>query len=649
MLQSAGPTSKCETIVGFSVSVVEQRSPRFRALPELLSTQLDSFLSCHLSSRLLVGSELHSVPAKHNPKGWLKNSPEEWRMSSNNLGNQEQQRPPVSTANITSAIVGANPGQDAAAGVGKGLPSPTRDWNGGFPLWTVREKMMLLTQFHQEGRRPYQMTVPGRTRKSIMWKAEQLGLRRASRRWTRRELSSLQAQVEAGVSRGEIKIHGRTRAAIYRRLLALELYQSTRRWSRAQTKSLVEQVRAGVQPAHIRVEGKDKGAIYSKMVAMKFRIPDRFWQRKWTTREQARLAQVVAAGNTVRQIRADQFPHRTVGGIRAKTFGIRMVRSDRAVVARKRRRFTGDEVTLLETLFKSEGLTAIQIARSGRLPGRTYGSIHAKMHTLGLVDARLSLSRRGAKPWTEDENRLLVVLVHARHWSVKQIVASRQLPGRTVGGICQQMNRLRLANPIRSAKLRAARRLRGAEKEKYFACLREQALKRSPEEIAAEWKRSPDTVRADIRKLGLTLPKRKRGPSPGSIERIRRAAKVFQTTRWAMWWVERKKDLRQLRRQIHGSGDQVEERACKTCGETWPLTKDFFRQRFNLRGGERKPFFSRSCVLCQRRSLPKRKWQWKRKASDPGRRKRRQRQIAERKRIAFAARHVASPGQLRLS
>ncbi len=135
------------------------------------------------------------------------------------------------------------------------------------------------------------------------------------------------------------------------------------------------------------------------------------------------------------------------------------------------------------------------------------------------------------------------------------------------------------------------------ERNQYQEFLKQHALGISVDQIAEQWKRSVRLVRRDLRKLGIAVPRRQLDPA--SLERLRSSAQASQRRRWADW-KEEKRQLRFRRREeVRDQGEQIEERTCEKCGERWHLTREFFREKYNLRHGVERKFFSRSCVLCR--------------------------------------------------
>jgi hypothetical protein len=314
--------------------------------------------------------------------------------------------------------------------------------------------------------------------------------------------------------------------------------------------------------------------------------------KPWTIAALHRLKRYAEEGVGIAQIQRQYFPDRTYSAVYAQIRKLGLAGEAGCV------RYREEELELIRTLVEKNGLTATQISATGLLPGRSADSIQVQIGRLGLVDAERSDAIRHARPWTQHEQALLEHLVSDCHLGANEIVRDNHLPGRTSAAIHERINRLHLADPRRSETARRARnRTLTGEVRRYREFLELHAIDMDVAQIAEHWKRSPRTVRRDLRKLGIAVPHC--GLPPASRERIRSSAQTSQRKRWAEWKERKRQLLFKRREEMRAEGVQIEERTCRKCGQKWYLTREFFREKYNLRNGTKREFFAGSCILCR--------------------------------------------------
>ncbi|HEX8910884.1 MAG TPA: hypothetical protein VF796_00895 [Humisphaera sp.] len=262
---------------------------------------------------------------------------------------------------------------------------------------------------------------------------------------------------------------------------------------------------------------------------------------------------------------------------------------------------TGEVRTLTE---------AVRQARSPadvRLPGRSPAAVRTMARRLGLTGD--GIPRR---PWTAAERETLRELIAAGR-TVKQILADGRLGGYSANAVRKQIQRMGLADPIRSAGQKAAVRLRGEVRARFHRFLQAHGRDCTPGQIAMLWndERAPRvshaTVVYHLTLLGLRIPRRVVVRMPFSRLKQQRSVEQFvirEKERRARQRAVFEAHLRRLRAATEAAandGRPAAFRRCRSCGERWPLNPSFFPAYWKRSpGGGRRRLMKHRCRICER-------------------------------------------------
>ena len=196
-----------------------------------------------------------------------------------------------------------------------------------------------------------------------------------------------------------------------------------------------------------------------------------------------------------------------------------------------------------------------------------------------------------------DELQLIVIL---RNRGLSIPAVAREL-GRTSSGIQGALRARGWVDPARSRSMRSARVFSAEQREALRQFVRSWAGGHTPSDIRDEWNREAITktwpvvnngrVLYYLRELGLQKTKK----MYMQFESYRSRQSAAQKTRRAKEQEALRRVLRIRRDEIYACEPDLARRKCAICGETWPLTKQFFRNA----GGSAKYFLKR-CRFCDR-------------------------------------------------
>jgi hypothetical protein len=175
---------------------------------------------------------------------------------------------------------------------------------------------------------------------------------------------------------------------------------------------------------------------------------------------------------------------------------------------------------------------------------------------------------------------------------------ARQL-GRTPAAIQCALRDRRWVDPARSKLMRSVRIFAPEQRGVFREFVRSRSAGHTPSDIRDEWnaeavsKQCPtvnnERVIYYLRQLGLQKTKREYM----QFESYRRKESVAQRARRYEERKARRRALRTQRAELYARESDLPRRNCQVCGETWPLTKEFFPN-----GGNSAKYFLHACRLC---------------------------------------------------
>jgi hypothetical protein len=257
---------------------------------------------------------------------------------------------------------------------------------------------------------------------------------------------------------------------------------------------------------------------------------------------------------------------------------------------------TSEQAILIDEIRRARAPSEILI------PGRTTTAILRKASRLGLVGD--GVPRR---PWSQADRDTLRAL-RAQGWTVSQMCAG-PLSAYSRTAVQKQIQRLGLADPTHSDRLRKAHRLTGDVLEAFRAFLTQNARCCTPEQIALAWNEDHEPkvshwrVLYHLEQLGLRVPRRQvLYMAYSKIKRERsKARSLAPLTEYSRSLPERnERELRELAESMR-SDPTVEWQTCRDCGESWPKQPPFFYREFkpiDPAGGTVRSYLLRRCKLC---------------------------------------------------
>ena len=478
------------------------------------------------------------------------------------------------------------------------------------PRWTEQE-LARLRRLVQSDLPVEQFNIRGRSPSACYSAMKSNGIRRKGKDakdgrrvvWSKAEVTLLRTQAKNANSLDDFDISGKTSNAIDRKLRKLRIHPDV--WTKAELALLKTQAKTACSLEDFSI-GRKRPAVIKRKLQDLGLLPA---SRPWTAEEHKSLKLQVESGK-----KADEW---FIEG-RSKTAMIREASrqkykrpSHRTTVARQKptgelpKPWTDEEVALLRSQINA-ALAPSKIS----IPGRTTAAVHNKARRLGWIGDNVSRN-----PWTQEEKDLLRNL-HAEGMSANDIAAAEEvLPGRSRSGIQKQIGRLGLADPERSARIKAVERFDHETLARFHAFLRRYAREATPEQLALAWN-DQMTPAVSTGRVIYHLVQLRIKPSQHEVRQMhyskakqcRKSAKFISATkkRWREFRERQERVLdelaRERRRQAKNGGPPVTERVCRNprCRKRRPAESPFFYIKAKrLADGSTIVRFPGLCRMCE--------------------------------------------------
>lgn len=262
----------------------------------------------------------------------------------------------------------------------------------------------------------------------------------------------------------------------------------------------------------------------------------------------------------------------------------------------------GEELALREAV-NGDALSAREIAerRIEQLADRSVNAIQQKGTRLKLFGDGLS-----RPPWSDEEKETLRRLIAAKV-SPAAIVRRNLLPGRNRNAIRKQISRMKLADPVRSKRVRSGLKLDGSVRRQLEIFLRAEYRNHPPEQLTLIWnersgvKLDVRRIRRELVSLGIKLPRSAILAMPYSVAKRKgrsRDQEKAQRARWKRYRKEKRAALLAAADEWRRENPGASRERCDECGTLWPPLPQFFPTTSKMTRVGRRFYRSSSCVLC---------------------------------------------------
>ncbi len=238
-----------------------------------------------------------------------------------------------------------------------------------------------------------------------------------------------------------------------------------------------------------------------------------------------------------------------------------------------------------------------------RIRGRSVNGIKRKLVREQMLEAK----RPARVPWTREEERELGRLV-AKGMGARQVYESGRI-ARSYDSIAQKISRTGLLSDARrSERMRACRRLRGADLDEFMAAVEEYGESRHTQWFVWKFAVGRGKVKRALRSVGKSLSWKEAMGLPQTKDRF--ASRVSSASSAA--WERRREAMRQSMvdrlREMEAALEKnpalrrraaYRRRVCAHCKGRWFASEEFFRTTSKpAPDGGRRCYLQRSCRIC---------------------------------------------------
>jgi len=238
-----------------------------------------------------------------------------------------------------------------------------------------------------------------------------------------------------------------------------------------------------------------------------------------------------------------------------------------------------------------------------RIEGKTLAAINNQRQRLKRAGA-LDHAFVGRKlvPWTIGELRQLQKLTAEYGFSADCIAQLQLIPGRSKFAISKMMGRHGLGNPLVKARAQQASRLTGPRRRELEQFLLNAGRFASNDEVARQWGLAKQTIAAYRRRLGIPLSWREARSFDGYRTERRKRDRAFSAhmrQRWMEWRARLQQRLYERKQELERLPNALARRSCRSCGERWFATNEFFHVQVKNRGKSYTFSMSHTCRMCR--------------------------------------------------
>ncbi len=308
--------------------------------------------------------------------------------------------------------------------------------------------------------------------------------------------------------------------------------------------------------------------------------------KRWTRTEKQLLKKQIAGGIPAHNIVIE---NRTWNGIAYILRALRIFWNNRWTKAQIR--------SLVRQIIK-ERKRLPDIYIEGKSPAAVNNQ-RRRLRLRGKLDIGQALRKR---KYSDEELAILEHYGCKLGWTARQICEAGMLPNRSYHSISKAMGRQGYGDPVRVERAKQARRLKREERKNFEQFIRGDGRKLSSERIAELWGIARNTVNFYRRKFGVSLSWHEARAVSSTVEKRQRLNEIRRAhlkRRWTRYRTEQIKRLLSLQQRLKRRGCQARTRVCKSCACEWFALPVFFPTHTDKRKRGARISMSRTCRICK--------------------------------------------------